>query len=358
MKLIHCADLHLNSRLRAHLSTDEARKRNEELTASFLNMVEYAHTEGVSAILIAGDLFDRSSVPSGLRNTLVHTIEKYPDILFFYLKGNHDDNDTFVGSLETVPANLKCFRSGEWTAYSVPLSFGHTLTVTGIEEGKPVPYESLRLDEHEFNIVMMHGNISSDIDLKRLRNHYIDYLALGHIHSWQKGDLPSRGIWCYSGCLEGRGFDETGEHGFVLLEIDEERMKGKNTFIPFAKRHVHVIPVDVSGCSSTIEMKEMAEKKLAGTAEPQDMVRIVLKGDVDALAEKNPTALEKMLESRFFHVEVEDETRLAVNYQDYAKDASLKGEFVRAVQKDSSLSEQMKSEVIRCGIQALNGETL
>lgn len=358
MKLIHCADLHLNSKLHAHLTSEEARKRNEELTASFIDMVEYAHTEGVFAILIAGDLFDRASVPNGLRNTLIHTIEKYPEILFFYLKGNHDDNDTFVGSMDTVPANLKCFRSGEWTNYTVPLSHGHILTVNGIEEGKPVPYELLCLDEHAFNIVMMHGDINSDIDLNRLRNHYIDYLALGHIHSWQKGDLPSRGIWCYSGCLEGRGFDETGEHGFVLLEIDEERMKGKNTFIPFAKRHVHVIPVDVSGCSSTIEMKEIAEKKLVVSAKPQDMIRIVLQGDVDALVEKNPIALEKMLENQFFHVEVADETKLAVNYQDYAKDASLKGEFVRAVQNDGSLSDQMKSEVIRCGIQALNGEVL
>ena len=88
------------------------------------------------------------------------------------------------------------------------------------------------------------------------------------------------------------------------------------------------------------------------------MIRIVLQGDVDALVEKNPIALEKMLENQFFHVEVADETKLAVNYQDYAKDASLKGEFVRAVQNDGSLSDQMKSEVIRCGIQALNGEVL
>ena len=357
MKLIHCADLHLNSGLKAHLTAEEARKRNEELTTAFIDMVEYAHENAVSAILIAGDLFDRASVPAGLRNTLIHTMEKYHDILFFYLKGNHDDNDTFTGSLEKLPDNLRRFHTGEWTTYRIPLAGNHSMTVSGIEEGKQIPYESLHLNEKEFNIVMMHGDFSSNIDLNRLKNRYIDYLALGHIHSYQKGNLPSRGIWCYSGCLEGRGFDETGEHGFVMLDIDEERLKVRDTFIPFAKRHVYVIPVDVSSCTSTIEMKEAAEKALQGI-KPQDMIRIVLKGDVDALVEKNTDALEKMLENHFFYVEVTDETRLAVNYQDYAKDASLKGEFVRAVQNDSSLSEEMKSEVIRCGIQALNGESL
>ena len=59
--------------------------------------------------------------------------------------------------------------------------------------------------------------------------HYknIDYLALGHIHKYKQAELDQRGVYCYSGCLEGRGFDECGEKGFVLLDIDEESLKLK-----------------------------------------------------------------------------------------------------------------------------------
>ena len=60
------------------------------------------------------------------------------------------------------------------------------------------------------------------INLGELRNKSIDYLALGHVHSYEEGQLLPRGVYCYPGCLEGRGFDETGEHGFVLLDINEE----------------------------------------------------------------------------------------------------------------------------------------
>ena len=59
------------------------------------------------------------------------------------------------------------------------------------------------------------------INLKQLKNKNIDYLALGHIHTYKQSKLDNRGTYCYSGCLEGRGFDECGEKGFVLLNIED-----------------------------------------------------------------------------------------------------------------------------------------
>ena len=47
-----------------------------------------------------------------------------------------------------------------------------------------------------------------------------------------------------------------------------------------------------------------------------------------------------------------------INYDDYAKKASLKGEFVRLIHKDSSLSEDEKSEIIDCGLKFLTGEDI
>jgi len=46
-----------------------------------------------------------------------------------------------------------------------------------------------------------------------------------------------------------------------------------------------------------------------------------------------------------------------VNYKDYEKDASLKGEFIRMVSA-SDLTEEEKSQVIRAGILALQGEEI
>lgn len=56
MRLIHCADIHLDSRMNANLSKEKAKERRTELLHTFRRMVEYARTEGIEAILIAGDL--------------------------------------------------------------------------------------------------------------------------------------------------------------------------------------------------------------------------------------------------------------------------------------------------------------
>ena len=59
----------------------------------------------------------------------------------------------------------------------------------------------------------------------------------------------------------------------------------------------------------------------------------------------------------FYYEKVYDETSLLIKYSDYEKDVSLKGEFIRMV-LNSDLDEEKKSEVIRCGIQALIGEEI
>ncbi|MEE1050917.1 MAG: metallophosphoesterase, partial [Lachnospiraceae bacterium] len=62
LKIIHCADLHLDSGMETRLSPDQAALRRSELLASFLRLVEYAAEEQVAAILLCGDLFDRERV--------------------------------------------------------------------------------------------------------------------------------------------------------------------------------------------------------------------------------------------------------------------------------------------------------
>ena len=80
----------------------------------------------------------------------------------------------------------------------------------------------------------------------------------------------------------------------------------------------------------------------------------MLVGEVDVDCEINTDFLKDMFEEYFYYEKVYDETRLLINYSEYEKDASLKGEFIRMV-LGSDMTEEQKSEVIRCGISALSG---
>ena len=42
MKIIHCSDIHLDSKMEANLSSQQASERNAEVCATFSRMVGYA----------------------------------------------------------------------------------------------------------------------------------------------------------------------------------------------------------------------------------------------------------------------------------------------------------------------------
>ena len=99
MKIIHCADLQLDSKMTANLSKEQAKERKMEILRTFSRMVEYAKNNQVKAIIIAGDLFDTRTVSATARNLVRDMINQNSDIDFLYLKGNHD-YDSFLAKLE------------------------------------------------------------------------------------------------------------------------------------------------------------------------------------------------------------------------------------------------------------------
>ena len=243
------------------------------------------------------------------------------------------------------------------------------ITITGIElnaENSVTAYNSLVLDHDTFNIVTMHGQLAGYrnkdkaeiISLDDLKNKNIDYLALGHIHGFHMNKMDNRGIYCYPGCLEGRGFDECEQKGFVVLDIDMQTLKANVNFVPMGYRTLYTMLVDVTGVNTTQEAavrinNAIQENEYASSS----LVKVVLYGDVDVECEMDTDFLQEQFADYFYYIKVTDETKLKVNYKDYEGDISLKGEFVRLV-SESDLSEEEKSMVIRAGILALQGEEI
>ncbi|MBQ6537621.1 MAG: DNA repair exonuclease [Eubacterium sp.] len=363
MKLIHCADLHLDSKLSANLDREKARERKKELLFTYEKMVDYAAANSIEAILISGDLFDTHKITQTTKNTVLNSIKYNPDIHFYYLKGNHDDND-FLNDEDDIPENLFMF-SDKWTTY---YETDGKITISGIEltkENSSSAHISLVPDIDKYNIVMLHCQLAEStgknkaevINIKDYRNKGIDYLALGHIHARKTEKLDARGTYCYPGCLEGRGFDECGEHGFEVLDIDESNRELTTEFVSVAKRRLYAIEVDVTGAESTTEIYAKTEERLA--QEPctkDDLIKIILTGEYDTEAEKDPEYIVTKLSESYYFVKVYDETKLRFRPEDYINDKSLKGEFIRLVSADETLSEEQKNTVIRYGLQAINGE--
>ncbi len=341
MKIIHCADIHLGAKMDS-FPKEIAEKRKSEVRNSFLRMVAYAREQGVRALLLCGDVFDRDKPYKKDVDFFYGVIEDTPEIDFFYLRGNHD----IAGESKALP-NLKLF-SAEWSDYDLG-----EVVISGIElvkENARAYYSTLALNGEKKNIVMLHGQVGENISLAKLRDKNIDYLALGHIHEYGKGAIDNRGRYAYSGCLEGHGFDETGVKGFVLLTVEKE-IKGE--FIPFSTREIAKLQVDVS---SLKEGYAMAKKVREQTPlKKENIYRVELVGEVDLDVDEFAADVERYLSADCAYVSVKDLTKKKLDYAAYETDKSLRGEFVRLVKEKTEYTEDQKAQIIAYGLKALSG---
>lgn len=340
MRIIHCADIHLDSALSTNMVAMQAHTRREELVKTWVDMVEYAQEHNIQVIIIAGDWFDTSNISVQTANIVAGTIKKYKDIDFLYLPGNHDEKACV--DMLGEHKNLKVFGvDGDDFRYGKVVVSGYR--------------KKLNLATEDINIVVAHEDMP---DVKSLAGKNIDYLALGHIHKYMEGRIDTRGRWCYCGCLEARGYDEAGRHGFVVLDIEDTVA---SELVLWGHRQVHNIEVEVSYDSGesgmdTIMIADKIAEKLAGIS-GKDMVRVVLKGNLAPGDVINTAYIYNYFKDKFFGFKIEDLTAMILDVDAISKERSLKGEFIRAVMA-SKETEDMKRSIIRCGLSALIGEVI
>lgn len=116
VRLIHTADLHLDSAFSSRFSKEEAEERRRNLLIAWNKLLQYGIERRVQAILISGDLFDSPVVSRSTMEIFLSSIRKNPEISFFYLRGNHDTKNTFRFR-DDLPKNLFLFsKEGRSTA--------------------------------------------------------------------------------------------------------------------------------------------------------------------------------------------------------------------------------------------------
>lgn len=342
MKIIHTGDIHLNSPLDSSFPCEKAIIRNNELLKSFKNMVEFATENKIKVIIIAGDLFDCNNISFKVEKFVFDVISSAKDTDFLYLRGNHDDNVVFRNE---KPDNLIMLENGEKHYYG-------NVCICGLEN-----YDNISFDSENYNIAVMHGELVNGFDkyqvnLKALENKNIDYLALGHIHKGGNGVIDKRGKYAYCGIPEGRGFDEYGDKGVLLIDTEADSTE----FVKLSSRTVVLSEVDITGVSSNYELAEKIEKEVSAV-DKKSIVKVVLTGTYCESFVKDIPFLENYFENKFFYLAVKDNSRLKIDFSDYENDISLKGEFIRLA-KSEDISEEIRERIITVGLNALDNEDL
>ena len=406
VKLIHTADLHLDSAFRSRFTKEEAENRRQKQLMAWKELLSFAVEKKVQGILIAGDLFDSPVVSHGTMDFFLSTISEHPEISFFYLRGNHDTENTFRYQ-ENLPKNLFLF-SEKGKKYRLndrlllagveygtkDISFGENEGATqgagqaaeqgvgqenahGAEALRKSEYESeeeskfLKLKEEDCNILLLHGALyqgtpkgeavqgEEGIFLKNLEKLPLSYIALGHIHKGGEGRLNNGALWAYPGCLQGRGFDEEGERGFLYLKVEEEKKEIRKEFIPIKQGEFRILEIELLEDEGTLACLKKIEVEMekAGIAK-EDSLRIILKGKKGLEQERNLRYLQLQLQDSVFFLEIRDECELSWNREEAMKEKSLKGEFLRVVAAADNLSKEEQEEIIALGMGLLQGGEL
>lgn len=339
MRLLHTGDLHLDSAF-SSFGAKEADKYRELGRTLLKNIFECAKREECQMILISGDLFDSKYVSNDTRAVFLPLVRK-SDIPIVISPGNHDPygENSFYAAIEKENLeNLYVFNSTELQSFDFDelrvRVFGYAFTSAALNEN-PLLREKLPKDNGYLKLLCAHADTSAPlsryapISVTELLRFDFAYSALGHIHNREeKEDTEGRIRYC--GFAEGRSFDELGEGGVFVVDVDEYSCEVKR--IVLSSRAFFVDEYYLSGDTANIAQKISAQIKK--DAYPQGAyLRLKITGTADAQTVKEIKGATQRIceEAELEYLEIEDLTLPVYDGKYLEKDVTIRGEIYRSL---------------------------
>ena len=371
LKLLHCADLHLDTPFCSR-NAEQSEVRRRELRETFTSLLQYVKREEIALVLMAGDLFDSTTVTRDTADFVAESFATVPSCRFVIAPGNHDPyTEGGIYARTEFPSNVYIFTEPTWQSFSFPEL---NVTVYGYAFVKPqmeaCPFVGRIPDSTEtINLLCAHGDVGNPlspycpISLKDIAASGLDYIALGHVHYSEGLKKEGQTAYAYSGCLTGRDFGETGHKGALLIEIEKERGLAdvKATGLRFSRRRYEDAELDVSGAADNTVLQEKIRALLTERGYGADtLLRITLRGSVSPSLRPQVRVLKEAFESRLFYLEIEDATLPLLDADALENDPTIKGAFYKELRPrlEGGTPEEraLASKALRIGLAALYGE--
>ena len=278
MRILHAADLHLDSAF-AGLAEEKAALLRQESRDILRRMVDWANDHAVDVMLLSGDLFDSDRMYSQTARTLAQALARFRGRIFLS-PGNHDFYAPGSGyDAVDWPENVHIFT---YRRPQTVLLRSLNASVTGAaftaaEEWEPFDGASFSGGDASIRLGVLHGEVTRGeskyraIPPAEIEKTNLTYLALGHVHRCAGVQRAGNTAYAYPGCLPVRGFDETGDKGFLYGEITPEKVELE--FIPFAPRRYQSVTADITDRDPADAVRQALDPDCG-----QDVCRVLLTG--------------------------------------------------------------------------------
>ncbi len=226
MKILHSADLHLDSAFTGRSPEAVARLRRELLRIPG-KIAAICKEQGCDLLLLSGDLFDGPWTAES-----VHALKsalKDAAVPVFISPGNHDfcvpDSPW---TAEIWPENVHIFKNPVIESVAVPELDCRVYGAGFVSMDCAALLEEFHTEGGEaYHIGVLHGDPLqkkspyNPITQAQVAASGLHYLALGHVH--KTGSFLAGNTLCaWPGCPMGRGFDEQEEKGVLLVTVDRQ----------------------------------------------------------------------------------------------------------------------------------------
>lgn len=367
IKILHTADIHFDTPF-SGMTPSEALKSKEELKQVFENIISIVLNKQIDIFLIAGDVFDNLSVNKSTLYFIRSCFEKINKVKVFISPGNHDPfNEKSFYSMVEWPKNVHIFK-GEME--NVILEDLKTV-VWGTGFNTPHVNQSLlkganRIDGYN-NLMVIHGELASSKDgndynpiiEEEIGRSNMDYVALGHRHKFSEIKKKDNTYYSYSGCPQGRGFDELDDKGVVFIELKDGNLEGD--FIRTSIRNYYEKEISIENLFGYNEVKNKIINEIPEEERKNNFYKIILKGELSEEFTLNESLIEELIKQEFYFVKVIDKSEIKLNIEELTKGYSIKNIFAKKLyEKLQDAENEEEREIInlalKIGIQGLSGE--
>lgn len=285
-RILHCADLHLDTPFKGLRSQDEALgERLERASFDALERIlDQAVHQEVDALLIAGDTFDSQDPGLRARFAFRDALDKLREhgVRVFIAAGNHDPLPSWGEEL-AAKDHVKLFSGSSPERELLRKEALPPLEIVGMSLPQAVVKENLarsfpEADRESLSIALMHGTFGASgshhpynpFRTEDVEQKGYDMWALGHIH--QRGTPSAQApLIHYPGVPQGRHPNEEGAKGVSLL-----RSNGRGVptieFLPTHSVRFERMDIDISSLSGFEELEQHLERTLSDEAASESLI--------------------------------------------------------------------------------------
>lgn len=341
MKLMHIADLHLDSAF-SGFDKVEGDRRRAELRECFKRAMRLAKDEGVDLVLIPGDLFDTPFCTASTRRAVFDAIRDLGSPVVI-APGNHDHyNKGGAYSDALLPENALVFTSDELGRFDLDelgvSVIGYAFT-SDRYESDPLASE-IPLSSENVNILCAHADLGSPfskyapMSASAIARAGFVYAALGHVHARREPVTAGNSLIAYSGFCQGRSFDELGEGGGYIVDIDiEKRRVTSIKRVVLSTLSYRIERVDCAGAESDRDVEERIAQVVASRGYGKDTaLRAVLVGSVPSTYEPSARSIcSSSVADGLALLRIRNELCAAADLASLEGDLTVRGEVYRAL---------------------------